>query len=314
MSEELKIAVMPRSSFSYFWKSFRAGAKQAESDLLAANLRITVQCDAPARDDDYEMQIEIYEKATRQHVDGIVLAPCHSSMLVAPVEAAGGMNIPTLVVDSQLETTRTVSFVGTNNSAAGTLAAERMGQQLKGKGAVLVLHHQKGSRNTEEREQGFTRHLQQAYPAVEILPTEEYAGATRDSARLASARLLAQFGERLQGIFTLNETSTAGMLMALQGTRLFGTAVLIGFDYSDIYISSVSSGKIQGLVLQKPFRMGELAVRTLVDHLQGKGVPTMVDTGVTLLTPENIHTPAIQALLNLQTGALANLKGAGAPA
>jgi ribose transport system substrate-binding protein len=151
------------------------------------------------------------------------------------------------------------------------------------------------------------------YPEVEILPTEEYAGATRDSARLASARLLAQFAGRFQGIFTPNETSTAGMLMALQGTRLPGT-VLIGFDYSDIYISSVRSGGIQGLVLQKPFRIGELGVKTLVDHLQGKRVPPIVDTGATLLTPENMDTPEIQAFLNLQTGALAKLKGTGAPA
>jgi ribose transport system substrate-binding protein len=302
MSEELKIAVMPRSSFSYFWKSFYAGVKQAESDLLAANVRITVQCDAPARDDDYEMQIEIYKKFSRQHVDGMVLAPCHSRMLVVPVEAAAGINIPIVVVDSDAEVTRKVSFVGTNNSAAGALAAQRMGQQLKGKGTVLVLHHQKGSRNTEEREQGFARHLRQAYPEVEIPSTEEYAGATRDSARLASARLLAQFGGRLQGIFTPNETSTAGMLMALQGTRLPGTLVMIGFDYSDIYISSVRSGKIQGLVLQKPFRMGELGVKTLVDHLQGKSVPAVIDTGTALLTPENIDTPAIQAFLNAETG------------
>ncbi|HXY77190.1 MAG TPA: substrate-binding domain-containing protein [Candidatus Acidoferrales bacterium] len=301
MPQELKIAVMPRSSFSYFWKSFYAGVKQAESDFREANMRVTVQCDAPARDDDYEMQIEIYKKFTRQQVDGMVLAPCHSR-IIDTVEAAAGTNIPIVVVDSDLETTRKVSFVGTNNSVAGGLAAQRMGQQLKGNGRVLVLHHQKGSRNTEEREQGFTRHLQEAYPAVEIPPTEEYAGATRDSARLASARLLAQFGDRFQGIFTLNETSTAGMLMALQGTRVAGNGVLIGFDYSDIYISSVRGGKIQGLVLQNPFRMGELGVKTLVEHLQGKRVSRIIDTGATLLTPENIDTPAIHAFLELETG------------
>jgi len=302
MPQELKIAVMPRSSFCYFWRSFCAGVKQAESDLLAANMRVTVQCDAPTRDNDCEMQLEIFKKFTRQPVDGIVLSPCHSQELVAPVEAAAGMRIPTVVVDSDLETTRKVSFVGTNNSAAGALAAQRMGQQIKGKGTVLVLRYLKGSRSTEDREQGFIRHLRQAYPAVEIVPTDEYAGATRDSARVASARLLAQFGGQLQGIFTPNETSTAGMAMALQGTRLPGTLVMIGFDYSDIYISSVRSGKIQGLVLQKPFRMGELGVKTLVDHLQGKSVPAIIDTGTTLLTPENIDTPAIQAFLDPEMG------------
>jgi ribose transport system substrate-binding protein len=298
MPQGLKIAVVPRSSFFHFWKSFCAGVKQAESDLFAASVRIALQFDAPERDDDSETQIEIFNKFVRQQVDGIVLAPCHSRTLVAPVEAAAGVNIPTVVVDSDLETTQKVSFVGTNNNAAGGLAAQRMGERLKGEGTLLVLRYQKGSRSTEEREQGFIRHLRQAFPEMEILPTEEYAGATRDSARVASARLLAQFGDRLQGIFTPNEPSTAGMLMALQGTRLAGTVVLIGFDYSDIYISSVRSGKIQGVVLQNPFRMGELGLITLVDHLQGKPVPKIIDTGAMMLTPENIDTAAIQAFLN----------------
>ena len=50
--------------------------------------------------------------------------------------------------------------------------------------------------------------------------------------------------------------------------------------------------------MQNPFRMGELAMTTLVDHLQGKSVPEYIDTGVTVVTPENFDAPAIQALLN----------------
>ena len=43
-----------------------------------------------------------------------------------------------------------------------------------------------------------------------------YAGATRDTAKRASENLLNRFGDEVQGIFTPNESSTAGMLLALQ--------------------------------------------------------------------------------------------------
>jgi len=301
MAQELKIAVLPRSSFFKFWKVFCSGVKQAESDLLGQSTRVAVQIDAPVHDDDWRVQADILEKSVRQRVDGIVIAPCHSQALVEPVEAAAKANIPTLVVDSPLETTRIVSIVGTDNRKAGTLAARSMGEYLNGRGSVLVLRYQKGSRSTEEREQSFIRHMQQAYPEVSVLAPEEYAGATRDSARRISERLLAQHGNRLQGVFTPNEPSTAGMLMALQCSSLVDTVKLFGFDASDVYMDFVRRGKIQALVVQNPFRMGELSVKTLVDRLQGKVVPAMIDTGATLVTPKNIDTPEIQLLLNPET-------------
>jgi ribose transport system substrate-binding protein len=63
----------------------------------------------------------------------------------------------------------------------------------------------------------------------------------------------------------------------------------------------VRRGKIQALVVQNPFRMGELSLKTLVDHLQGRPVPANIDTGATLVTPKNIDTPEIQMLLNPET-------------
>jgi ribose transport system substrate-binding protein len=301
MAQELKIAVLPRSSFFKFWKMFSAGVKKAESDLRGENTSVAVQSDAPVHDDDWQTQADIFEKFVRQHVDGIVLAPCHSQELVGPVEAAAKVNIPTVVADSHLETTRIVSFVGTDNRKAGTLAAHHMGAYLDGRGSILVLRYQKGSSSTEEREQAFIQHMRQAYPEVVIVAPEEYTGVTRDSARRVSERLLAQFGSRLQGVFTPNEPSTAGMLMALQSSSLVDTVKLFGFDASEVYMDFVRRGKIQALVVQNPSRMGELSLKTLVDHLQGRPVPANIDTGATLVTPKNIDTPEIQILLNPET-------------
>ena len=57
-------------------------------------------------------------------------------------------------------------------------------------------------------------------------------------------------------------------------------------------------GKLQGIVVQNPFRMGELGVKTVVAHLLGKPIDKRVDTGVTLITPANLNTPGAQTLLH----------------
>ena len=50
--------------------------------------------------------------------------------------------------------------------------------------------------------------------------------------------------------------------------------------------------------MQSPFNMGYLGVRTMVEHLQGKAVEKRIDTGVTMVTPDNLDAAETQTLLH----------------
>jgi len=54
---------------------------------------------------------------------------------------------------------------------------------------------------------------------------------------------------------------------------------------------------VQALVVQNPVLMGYLSVTTMVKHLQGEKVESLIDTGVVLVTPENMEQPNIKELL-----------------
>jgi ribose transport system substrate-binding protein len=99
-------------------------------------------------------------------------------------------------------------------------------------------------------------------------------------------------------MFTPNESSTAGALLALEDSGKAGKIRFIGFDSSDIFVQAMRAGKLQGIVVQNPFRMGELGVKTLVDQLLGKPIQKRVDTGVTLITAANLDSPQSQELLH----------------
>src|SRR5262245_39718455 len=74
--------------------------------------------------------------------------------------------------------------------------------------------------------------------------------------------------------------------------------VFVGFDASQPLVNALKQGKLQGLVVQNPFKMGHLGVKTLVDHLEKKEVPAKISTGETLVTPENMNNPSIADLLD----------------
>ena len=77
-----------------------------------------------------------------------------------------------------------------------------------------------------------------------------------------------------------------------------GTVKIIGFDTSVQSLRDLKAGDVQGLVVQNPVKMGYLGVMTLVDHLDGKNVAKRIDTGVALVTSENMAQPEMQELLN----------------
>lgn len=292
------IAVIPKGTTHEFWKSIHAGSNKAAGELTAQGTLVEVIWKGPLREDDREQQIQVVEGFAAQGVDGIVLAPLDNRALVRPVDDAQRAGVPTVIIDSGIESENIVSFVATDNRKGGSLAADRMGQLLNGKGKVLVLRYAEGSASTSEREAGFIDQIKAKFPEIELVSTDQYAGATRDTAKRASENLLNRFGDEVQGIFTPNESSTAGMLLALQDIGKAGKVSFVGFDVSQTFIEALNANQLHGIVVQNPFNMGYLGVRTMVDKLLGKTVEKKIDTGVMLVTKENMESPEVHALLH----------------
>ncbi len=297
-AKKLTIAVIPKGTSHEFWKSIHAGAIKAQRQLSTNGAPVEIIWKGPLREDDREQQIQVVEGFTSQGVNGIVLAPLDSRALARPVEEAKNAGVPTVIIDSALESNSIASFVATDNRKGGMLGADRLGEVLGGKGKVILLRYAEGSASTEEREAGFLQEMKQTFPNIELISTDQYAGATRDTAKRASENLLNRFGDDLQGIFCPNESTTAGMLSALQDIGKAGKVMFVGFDTSQTFVDAMRAKQLQGIVVQNPFNMGYLGVRTMVEQLQGKQVEKRIDTGVTMITAENLDAPETQALLH----------------
>jgi ribose transport system substrate-binding protein len=298
-SDVLRIGVVPKGSTHEHWKRVHIGAEKAAAEYRAAGVPVEIIWNAPLREDDKEQQVQVVEGFISQRVSGLVLAPLDSHALLRPVEEAARSGVPTVIFDSALaDPAKAVSYVSTDNERGGRLAAQRMGELLQGRGTVLLLRYQEGSAATEERERGFLEELRATHPGIAVVSSDQYAGATRDTAKRASENLLNRYAEKLDGIFTPNESSTAGMLLALQDIKKAGAITFVGFDYSASFLEPLRRGEIKGFVVQHPVNMGYLSVKTMVDHLRGQPVPDVVDTGVLMVTLDNLDDPEVQAVID----------------
>jgi ribose transport system substrate-binding protein len=87
------------------------------------------------------------------------------------------------------------------------------------------------------------------------------------------------------------------MLLALRQNNLAGKIHFVGFDASAPLIDALKAGEIDALVSQNPTKMGYLGVKTCVSVIRGETVPQSIDSGVQLITRDNLNDPAVQKLL-----------------
>jgi ribose transport system substrate-binding protein len=295
---EYQIAVIPKGTTHEFWKSIEAGAVKAKRELAAKGIAVNIIWKGPLMEDDREQQIQVVENFIGRNVSAIVLAPLDEHALVAPVEEAIAAGIPVVIIDSRLNSSLPSSTVATNNRKGGQIGARRLGEVLGGKGRVILLRYEVGSDSSEQREAGFLEVIKSDFPGITLISADQYGGATRETAYRASQNLLNRFGDQTDGIFAPNESTASGMLLALRETGLAGKIRFVGFDANDQLVTALREGAIQGLVIQDPVKMGYLGVLTAVSVLRHEVVPASIDTGVGLVTRDNMDDPAISALIH----------------
>jgi ribose transport system substrate-binding protein len=291
-TDRLQIAVIPKGTTHTFWKSIHAGANKAASEL-----GVDVIWQGPQREDDRQMQIQVVQNFISRGIDAIVLAPLDDRALAPPVEAATKRNIPVVIIDSGLRSEAQSSFVATNNREGGRMCARRLADLLGKRGKVVVLRVQEGGASTINREEGFLEEIRSYAPDIEILVDNQFGGATVERALQVSQNLLNRFAE-IDGIFASNESTTQGMLRALQTAGRAGKVKFVGFDSNETLLAGMRGGQIQGLALQDPFDMGYTGVTTAVAVLKGEPFDDHVDTRIMMITPDNIDSREAQELLN----------------
>jgi ribose transport system substrate-binding protein len=300
-SKELTLAVIPKSTGGEFWETVEQGARNAARDL-----NVTIHWEGAHHETELAEQNKIIENMLNLEVDGMAIAPLNNRAMRRPVENVVAAGIPVVVFDSAIDGDVHISYVATDNTQGGAMAAEYLAEKLRdGKKRLFLLRYIQGTASTEQRSEGFLEAARKA--DMEVLADPYSDDATVAGAIKTASNAFEGFVKdgklELEGAFATNLFSTMGMLTALDDLMQAGVetdVVVVGFDTSPKLIEDLQHGKIDALVSQNPKRMGYLAVETLVKHLRGEKIEPRIDTGVELVTAERLEKePAIRELVGL---------------
>jgi ribose transport system substrate-binding protein len=285
------IGVVPKGTSSLFWISVHNGA-----DAAGKQFHVNIDWNGPALETEYDRQIQIVDSMLARHVDGLALAATERKALVRSIDRAAELGIPVTVFDSGVDSTNYMTFLATDNHAAGELGARELARLLNGQGKIGLLMHAPGSASTMDRERGFEEALAREFPKIQIV-AKQYGMSDRSKAMTASENILTAHPD-LDGIFASSEPSSVGVAQALKSRGLSGKVKFVAFDASQGMIEDLKSGTIDAMVVQDPYRMGFEAVKTLVDKLNGATPPKQIDLPARVVRKEDLDKPEIKQLLS----------------
>lgn len=272
-----------------FWQIVRAGIQEA-----ATEYRINPKIVGPRWERDIDRQIEIFSNVMEQSPDAILLAAADYNRLVPLAEEAAARGIVIVTLDSALNSSVPVSFVATNNVAAGVKAGREVDRLVPLNRPIAIVSHIREVATAIDREQGVRTALA-GRPSHLVLGTF-YSENDPDRAYRIVDRLIEEYPQ-LGGIVALNENSTVGVGRAIRDLGLSDRIHLVGFDNSREEVEFLEKGVVNALVVQKPFNMGYIGIRTVVQVLRGEKVPPVIYTESVLVRKEEIFTPENQKLL-----------------
>ena len=207
-------------------------------------------------------------QAILERPDAIVLAAADYNLLVPAAREVKRQGIPLVCIDSFVNSDDADARIGTDSYEGGQKCAAALMRCVKEGDLVAVMSYVKGSSTAIDRESGTRDYLDGKVRILETL----YSNADADLAYSQAARLISET-PRLRGIVALNDPTARGAARALDESGKASSIALIGFDNSLLVIRFVERGVISDTVVQKPFNMGYLGIKTALDLVQGRKPP-----------------------------------------
>lgn len=210
-----------------------------------------------------------------QKVDGVVFNPVDGGVGVGMVKRLKAAGIPVVAVNSQVGDPKKVgptyvdpdlvAWVAQDEVESGAVAGKLAAQQFPNGAKTAVVEGQAGFSAVKLRLDGFKKGLGDAskFPIVASQPGDW----VQDKSEAACKNMLAAKPD-IQLFYAEADDMAVGCQRAVQSAG--SKAKVIGIGGSKLAVQAIGAGKLFGTVCFKPVETGQIALRTLVDHLTGK--------------------------------------------
>ena len=286
-----RVAIVAKSTRTEFWLSVFAGAQAA-----AAEYNVELDISGPETEEDYETQNRMVAEAVDAGAEALVFSAIDYENNAAAIDAAAAAGVRIVAIDSNVDSAAVQTYIGTDNYAAGQMAAQAALDAVDGELTVGIVNYDISSANGQERERGARDLFEEsgrAQVAARINTLAEAGRAQADTEELLRAH------PDINVLLAFNEPTSVGAAAAVAAQDLSDAVFLVGFDSNLATVEGLQNGSVDALIVQNPYAMGYLGVESAYRLLSGQGgslAPT-VDTATSIVDLENLFTMDSQKAL-----------------
>ncbi len=286
-----RVAIVAKSTRTEFWLSVFAGAEAAATEY---NIELSIT--GPETEEDHETQNRMVADAVADGAEALVFSAIDYENNAAAIDAAAESGVRIVAIDSNVDSSAVQTYIGTDNYAAGQMAAQAALDGVEGQLTVGIVNYDVSSANGQERERGAVDAFEQSGRARVAAVINTLAEAAR--AQADTAAMLAEHPE-INVLLAFNEPTSVGAADAVEGMGLAEDVFLVGFDSNVATIDGLQDGTVDALIVQNPYAMGYLGVESAYRLLSGQGgsPEATVDTSTRIVNRDNMFTMDSQKAL-----------------
>ena len=283
-SEQHTVALIAKSTETEFWLSVFAGAEAAATEY---NLKLTIT--GPETEEDYETQNQMVADAVAEGAQAIVFSAIDYENNAAAIDDAAKKGAKIVAIDSSVDSQAVSTYIGTDNYAAGQMAAQAALDRIVGTLRIGIVNYDMNSANGQERERG-ARDLFSSTGRAEVVAAINTL-AEASHAREDTAQMLADH-PGINVLLAFNEPTSVGAAQAVEELGLSQDVFLVGFDSNVATVEGLQTGSVDALIVQNPYAMGYLGVESAYKLLsgQGTGLTAVVDTSTQIVDRDNLFS------------------------
>ncbi len=283
MARTLRFVIVPKVAHPWF-DEVNKGA-QAEAGILGRELGIEIVVDyMPPSVCDGAGQNAVLEKAAIGRPNGIAIDPVDAVANMAAINRIRSQGIPVILFDSPSPDAG-ISSVGNDFTRQGTIAAERLVKLIAFSGKVAVMQGYPTAPNHKARYEAQLAVLKK-YPGITVVD----GGTDNDdieTARQQASAVLKSHPD-LSGYLCCDASGPIGIAAAVKQAGMAGKIKVVSMDGIKPILDAIKEGVIESTSATIPQMQGSMAVLMLWQASLGIQVPHAIDTGIDVITQENV--------------------------
>ncbi len=282
--DKLKVQVIVNTLSSEYWGYVKAGAEAYGAD----HDNVDVSVVGPTSETSYDEQQNMVETAlTSGGYDGLVISALQTETVNNLIKDT---DLPIVSVNTNLNSDKSLSFVGTGNEAAAAEGAKAAVEMAKEAGwdkvTAINIAGVQGDPTHAERTEGFKKGTEEA--GGTFLDKEiQYADSVADKAVTSMEAIMQNHPEGVSIIFCNNDDMAMAAARAAKDNKAYKNTIFCGFDGIQSACEAILDGTETMSVAQDPYGMGYKSVEACVNAINGEKLDSFIDTGCEIITKDN---------------------------